>query len=152
MKIGIIGSGHVGLVTGAGFADLGNEVVCMDDDSQKIDLLKSNKIPFYEPGLFELVKRNRLEGRLHYTTAMREVIKRTQVIFLCVGTPPRADGEADLSAIEHVAREIGRNLREYRLIVEKSTVPVRTGDQLYVMIKENLIRKRRLTLRPMQNF
>ena len=141
MKIGIIGSGHVGLVSGAGFADLGNEVICMDQDEQKISMLKRNKTPFFEPGLAEILKRNMTEGRLRFTTSMSEVVKKSQVIFLCVGTPPQATGEADVSAIAQVAKEIGRNLTGYRLIVEKSTVPVETGHQLYLMIKASQTKK-----------
>ncbi len=141
MKIAIIGSGHVGLVTGAGFADMGNEVICLDHDTQKIKLLTRGKIPFYEPGLSELVQKNSEKGRLHFTTYMKEAVQFSQVLFLCVGTPPKDDGEADLSAIENVARSIGRNLTEYRLIVEKSTVPVETGAQLYKMIARSTRKK-----------
>ncbi|MBI1977682.1 MAG: UDP-glucose/GDP-mannose dehydrogenase family protein [Candidatus Omnitrophica bacterium] len=141
MRIGIIGSGHVGLVTGAGFADLGNEVLCMDHDVQKIKLLKRGEIPFYEPGLQELVQKNCGEGRLFFSADSKEVLRFSKVLFLCVGTPPRSDGDADLSAVEKVAREIGRNLAEYRLIVEKSTVPVQTGEQLYTAIKSSLRKK-----------
>lgn len=141
MRIGIIGSGHVGLVTGAGFADLGNEVLCMDHDVQKIKLLKRGEIPFYEPGLQELVQKNCGEGRLFFSADSKEVLRFSKVLFLCVGTPSRSDGDADLSAVEKVAREIGRNLAEYRLIVEKSTVPVQTGEQLYTAIKSSLRKK-----------
>ena len=136
MKIGIIGSGHVGLVTGSCFADLGNEVICMDHDVAKIKLLSSGKIPFYEPGLLELVQKNKEEGRLKFVTSISNVVKFSKIIFLCVGTPPGNDGQADLSAIKHVAQEIAKSLSEYRLIVEKSTVPVETGAQLYQMIKK----------------
>ncbi|MBI4373013.1 MAG: UDP-glucose/GDP-mannose dehydrogenase family protein [Candidatus Omnitrophica bacterium] len=141
MNIGIIGSGHVGLVTGAGFADLGNEVVCMDHDTAKIKLLIRGKIPFYEPGLSELVKKNTQEGRLRFTSDIKEVVRFSEVIFLCVGTPPKSDGQADLTAIENVARAIGRSLTAYRLIVEKSTVPVQTGAQLHQMIAQTTRKK-----------
>ncbi|MBI4395403.1 MAG: UDP-glucose/GDP-mannose dehydrogenase family protein [Candidatus Omnitrophica bacterium] len=137
MKIGIIGSGHVGLVTGAGFADLGNEVICMDDNAQKIKMLRRGRIPFYEPQLFELVQKNEREGRLSFSTSVHEVVRFAKIIFICVGTPSRESGEADLSAIEHVARALAKNLEDYRLIVEKSTVPVETGHQLYTTIKES---------------
>ena len=137
MKIGIIGSGHVGLVTAACFADLGNQVICMDHDTQKIKMLRKNKIPFYEPGLSEIVRKNVSKKRLKFSTSISDVVRFAQVIFLCVGTPPRETGDADLSAIEHVAEAIASSLTEYRLIVEKSTVPVETGMQLYKTIKDN---------------
>ncbi len=141
MKISIIGSGHVGLVTGAGFADIGHEVICMDHDAQKIKMLARGKIPFYEPGLLELVRKNSSEGRLQFTTSVKEAVRCSTVLFLCVGTPPKDDGEADLTAIENVARSIGQNLTEYRLVVEKSTVPVETGAQLRKMIVSSTRRK-----------
>ncbi len=140
MKIAIIGSGHVGLVTGACFADLGNEVLCMDQDLNKIRLLSRGEIPFFEPGLEELVKKNTDKNRLQFTSNMEEAIQFSEIIFLCVGTPPKENGEADLSAIEHVAEAITPFLTEYRLIVEKSTVPVETGLYLHKMIKQNLKR------------
>jgi len=127
MKIGIIGSGYVGLVTGACFADLGNEVICVDSDKEKIDLLKKGTVPFYEPGLEELVRRNLKEKRLSFTGEIKEAVKNSLIIFIAVGTPPRPNGEADLTYIENVSREIARHLNSYRLIVEKSTVPVETG-------------------------
>ena len=136
MNIGIIGSGHVGLVTGACFADLGNDVICMDNDSQKIKLLQRGQIPFFEPGLSELVQKNHGEGRLRFTASIRDVVHTSKIIFLCVGTPSTASGDADLSAIEHVTKKIVESLREYRVIVEKSTVPVETGALLYQMIKQ----------------
>ena len=142
MNIGIIGSGHVGLVTGACFADLGNDVICMDNDSQKIKLLQRGQIPFFEPGLSELVQKNHSEGRLRFTTSIRDVVHTSKIIFLCVGTPSTANGDADLSAIEHVTKKIVESLREYRVIVEKSTVPVETGALLYQMIKQ--VNRRRI--------
>ncbi len=141
MKIAIIGSGHVGLVTGACFSDLGNDVICMDQDVAKIRLLKNGEIPFFEPGLKELVLKNTAKNRLLFTSNMEEAIQFSQIIFLCVGTPPKENGEADLSAIEHVARAIAPHLTAYRLIVEKSTVPVETGLYLEKMIKKNISRK-----------
>lgn len=135
MKIGIIGSGHVGLVTGACFSDLGNEVMCMDHDRQKIKMLRSGKIPFYEPGLAEIVQKNGKEKRLFFSISIRDVVRFAKIIFVCVGTPSRENGEADLSAIEFVAETIASHLTEYRLIVEKSTVPVETGKQVHRTIK-----------------
>ncbi len=141
MKIAIIGSGHVGLVTGACFADLGNEVVCMDQDVDKIRLLSHGEIPFFEPGLKELVQKNLRKGRLSFTSNLKEAIEFSKIIFLCVGTPPKENGEADLTAIEHVADAMAPFLDGYRLIVEKSTVPVETGLYLYKMIKQNSRKK-----------
>ncbi|OGW79390.1 MAG: UDP-glucose 6-dehydrogenase [Omnitrophica bacterium RIFCSPLOWO2_12_FULL_44_17] len=138
MNIGIIGSGHVGLVTAACFADLGNHVICMDQDVKKIQLLKKGGVPIYEPGLSELLKKNRLKKRLIFTTSIREAVKFAEILFICVGTPPREGGDADLTAVEHVAYSIAACLTKYRLIVEKSTVPVETGMQLKRTIAENI--------------
>ena len=137
MKISIIGTGYVGLVTGSCFADLGNEVICIDNDVRKIELLKKGILPIYEPGIEELVKRNRKNGRLAFSTSIREGIKKSDIIFIAVGTPPKDNGEADLSSIEKVCREIARAMTGYKLIVEKSTVPVETGKWVEHTIKIN---------------
>lgn len=129
-KIGIIGSGYVGLVTGACFAEIGHDVLCVDNDERKIKILEGGGIPFYEPGLEELVKKNREAGRLRFSARTKDAVDTCEVIFICVGTPPKEGGEADLSAIERVASEIAENMTEYRLIVEKSTVPVQTGRRI----------------------
>ena len=128
MNICIIGSGYVGLVTGACFADLGNKVICIDNDEKKIAKLKKGVIPIYEPGLEELIKRNKKEGRLFFSSNLKEAVRKSEVIFISVGTPPRDNGEADLSFVEHVSRDIALSMPSYRLIVEKSTVPVNTGE------------------------
>lgn len=128
MNISIIGSGYVGLVTGACFADLGNNVVCVDNDEAKIKKLQKGIMPIYEPGLRELIARNEKEGRLKFTTNLKDAVRKSEVIFISVGTPPRDNGEADLSFVEHVSREIALSMPSYRLIVEKSTVPVNTGE------------------------
>ncbi|MBU2540954.1 MAG: UDP-glucose/GDP-mannose dehydrogenase family protein [Candidatus Omnitrophica bacterium] len=127
MNIAVIGSGYVGLVTGACFAHLGNQVICVDKDRAKIAKLKKGIIPIFEPGLKEMIQRNKKEGRLKFTTSIPDAVKKSECIFIAVSTPPKENGEADLTAIENVAIQIARAMRSYRLIVEKSTVPVKTG-------------------------
>jgi UDPglucose 6-dehydrogenase len=128
MKIGIIGSGYVGLVTGACFAHLGHTVVCVDSNPKKIEQLKKLRSPIYEPGLEEMIRENVRLKRISFTSDIKRAVKFSEVLFICVNTPPRPDGDADLSYVENVAREIAVNLTSYRLIVEKSTVPVQTGE------------------------
>ena len=128
VKICIVGSGYVGLVSGACFADLGNNVICVDSDLAKVKALRKGIIPIYEPGLEELIKRNSKEGRLSFTFDLKNAVQNSEVIFICVGTPPKDNGEADLSVVEHVAKEIAKAMPSYRLVVEKSTVPVNTGE------------------------
>lgn len=136
MKIAVVGSGYVGLVTGACFAELGNDVICVDIDEDKINKLNNGIIPIYEPGLEELVARNRKEQRLRFTTDLREAIMHSEIIFICVGTPPKDNGEADLSYVENVARTIADVMDSYKLIVEKSTVPVETGEKVARTIRD----------------
>jgi len=130
LRIVVVGSGYVGLVSGAGFADFGNEVVCVDVDERKIDLLSRGEIPFYEPGLKDLVARNLRERRLRFTTSLAEAVAWGEAIFLCVGTPSRANGSADLTQVLAAGRTIAKAMTGYRLIIQKSTVPVGTGDRL----------------------
>ncbi len=127
MRICIVGTGYVGLVTGTCLAEIGHRVFCVDDDREKVEGLQAGGMPIYEPGLEELVARNTREGRLAFTTDLKEGIEAAMVVFICVGTPPLEDGDADLSAVEKVARRVGELASSYKLVVEKSTVPVQTG-------------------------
>lgn len=127
MNIAIIGAGYVGLVTSACFAELGNKVICVDNNPEKIALLKKLKIPFFEKGLDKMVRKNVAKGRLIFTDSIEHAVKKSLIIFICVGTPPKQGGEADLSYVENVAAQIAKNMPSYRLVVEKSTVPVETG-------------------------
>jgi UDPglucose 6-dehydrogenase len=135
MKICVVGIGYVGLVSAGCFAEAGNDVVCVDVDEKKIAGLKNGIIPIYEPGLAEIVKHNEKLGRLHFTTDLKYGIDNSLVIFLCVGTPSRPDGSADISAVLDVAGHIAQNLKEYRIIVTKSTVPIGTCDKITDLIK-----------------
>ncbi|MBU4377191.1 MAG: UDP-glucose/GDP-mannose dehydrogenase family protein [Candidatus Omnitrophica bacterium] len=137
MKIGVVGAGYVGLVTAACFADLGNDVVCMDISEEKIKSLKKGIIPIYEPKLEGIVKDGLREGRLTFTTDIAALVKKTEIIFIAVGTPPKENGDADLSHIEDVSRKIAACMSAYRLIVEKSTVPVHTGKRIEEIITAN---------------
>ncbi len=142
MKLCMIGTGYVGLVSGVCFADLGNDVVCVDKDIFKINKLKKGIIPIYEPGLSELVKKNYKSGRLSFTTNLSEAIKNSQVIFICVGTPTKKNSNAaDLSQVFNVAKEIGKFIKSFKIIVTKSTVPVTTGDKIEKILLKNAKRK-----------
>ena len=128
MNICVVGTGYVGLVTGAVFADLGNDVVCVDNDQKKIEALRAGQMPIYEPGLEEMVVRNKDDGRLSFTTDLPGGVRQSDVIFIAVGTPPKDTGETDLSHVEAVATQIGRSMDRYKVVVNKSTVPVGTGE------------------------
>jgi UDPglucose 6-dehydrogenase len=141
MKITIIGSGYVGLVTGACFAEVGINVICADLDSIKIENLKKGIIPIYEPGLEEMISRNMKKGRLMFTTDSTAAIKDSEVVFISVGTPPDEDGSADLKHVISVARDCGKNMDNYTLVVTKSTVPVGTSLKVKKAIKEELIKR-----------
>ena len=141
MNIAIVGSGYVGLVTGACLAELGNKVICVDNDAKKIAQIKKGLIPIYEPGLEELIANNVKKKRLEFSTNIKEVVLKTEVIFIAVGTPPLENGEADLTGIENVARSIAQSMNGYRLIVEKSTVPVETGEHVKSTI-ETYVKKK----------
>lgn len=130
MKLTIIGSGYVGLTTGACFAEVGHQVMCVDNDPKKVETLLAGQIPIFEPGLEELVKKNVAAGRLKFTTRTEEGVEHGEVLFIAVPTPPQEDGSVDLSFMEKVSREIAEHLKSYRVIVDKSTVPVKTGERV----------------------
>ena len=130
MKITIIGTGYVGLVTGACLAEMGNHVVCLDLDAAKIKILEDGGIPIHEPGLLDVVKRNRAAGRLQFTTDVVAAVNHGTLQFIGVGTPPDEDGSADLQYVVAAARNVGRHMTDYKGIVDKSTAPVGTGEQV----------------------
>jgi UDPglucose 6-dehydrogenase len=135
MKLTIIGTGYVGLVTGTCFAEAGHEVICVDKDAGKIKLLQGGGMPIYEPGLEELVRKNTGLGRLHFSASTREGVEKSEVVFIAVPTPPLPDGAVDLSFIEGVSREIAGAMASYKIVVDKSTVPVKTGEKVAETIK-----------------
>ncbi len=141
MNIAIVGTGYVGLVSGACFADTGANVTCVDVDAAKIDALRQGNIPIYEPGLDDLVVKNMKAGRLKFTTSLADVLDSQQIVFSAVGTPPDEDGSADLKYVLQVARTIGRNLNKYVVVVTKSTVPVGTARKVRAVIQEELDRR-----------
>lgn len=138
MKIAIVGTGYVGLVSGACFAEMGADVTCIDVDKCKIEKLRSGQIPIYEPGLEELVARNVADGRLHFSTELGECLDEVEIVFSAVGTPPDEDGSADLRYVLEVAREFGRRINRYTLLVTKSTVPVGTAQRVKAAVSEEL--------------
>ncbi len=135
MKLTIIGTGYVGLVTGTCFAEVGHHVICVDNNAEKVKLLQAGGIPIYEPGLEELVKKNVAAGRLRFSDSTKDGVENSDVIFIAVPTPPQADGSVDLSFIESVARDIASAITSYKIVVDKSTVPVKTGDKVAETIK-----------------
>lgn len=135
MKLTIIGTGYVGLVTGACFAEVGHQVCCVDNDEAKVKTLQSGRIPIYEPGLEELVRKNAGAGRLSFSNSTAEGVAKSDIVFIAVPTPPQPDGSVDMSFIERVARDIAAAMTDYKIIVDKSTVPVQTGDKVAETIK-----------------
>jgi len=134
MRIAVVGTGYVGLVTGACLAETGNHVICVDKDAAKIEMLLGGEIPIYEPGLKRIVNENAAAGRLEFTTDLDGAVRDSRIIFIAVGTPPQEDGSADLSQVEAVARQVGRAMNGYRIIVDKSTVPVGTAKRVKEII------------------
>ncbi len=142
MKLCMVGTGYVGLVSGVCFADLGNDVICVDKDVSKITRLKKSIIPIYEPGLEELVKKNYKSGRLNFSTNLAEAVLKSDIIFICVGTPTKVNKyEADLSQVYSVAKEVSKNIKSFKIIINKSTVPVTTGDEVEKIISKKVKRK-----------
>jgi len=137
MKLMIAGTGYVGMVTGTGFANLGNDVMCYDIDTEKVNMLTDGKLPIYEPGLGEIFRRNLDTGRLRFTSDIIEPVQNSEIIFICVSTPSNSEQAADLTAVEQVAEAIGRYMNDYKVIVNKSTVPVGTADLVRDIIKKN---------------
>jgi UDPglucose 6-dehydrogenase len=142
MKIAILGTGYVGLVTGTCLADCGNEVTCIDKDAGKISGLLQGRLPIYEPGLEELVERNGREGRLRFTTDLAEGLRGSQIVFICVGTPQSETGAADLSTVFAVAEAIAKNAEDSKLVVVKSTVPVGTNAKVFEILSKAKIQHR----------
>jgi len=137
MKITIVGTGYVGLVAGTCFADTGNQVICADIDQRKIENLNKGIIPIYEPGLTDMVKRNAKEERLSFTTDIKHAVQEAQIIFIAVGTPPDEDGSADLKYVLAVAESIGKYMNDFKVVVDKSTVPVGTAEKVEAEIKKH---------------
>src|SRR6187397_3001065 len=136
MKIAVVGTGYVGLVLGACLAESGNDVTCVDKDAAKVAMLRRGKVPIYEPGLEEIVKRNKAEGRLVFTTDLPKAVRAAEVAFIAVGTPQGEDGSADLRHVMNVARDIARAMNGYRVIVNKSTVPVGTAEKVREIVRQ----------------
>lgn len=141
MHISVIGTGYVGLVTGTCFAEFGNDVICVDIDDEKIKNLNKGNLPIYEPGLDVLVLKNTKEGRLTFTTNVKDAVENSLVVFIAVGTPPKDDGSADLSFVEDVAKDIAKYMNGYKVVVNKSTVPVGSGKWIQNTIQENLTQR-----------
>src|SRR5689334_9041572 len=138
MHIAVIGSGYVGLVTGACFAEFGVDVACVDVDAEKIAQLSRGEATIYEPGLDQLLKKNLQAGRLTFTRDLKSAVKPASVVFLAVGTPPRPDGSADLTYVDNAARAVATHIHSYKVVAMKSTVPVGTGKRLSALIKDHL--------------
>ena len=146
MKVSVIGAGYVGLVTAACLAELGHDVICVDSEQRKVELLKSGVVPIYEPGLESLVQRNSQDGRLHFTSRIQDALDEAEVLFVAVGTPPQEDGSADLSHVLAVARQVGAHMQRQLVVVNKSTVPVGTAEKVTAEISAALSQRNRADL------
>ncbi len=144
MRVSIIGSGYVGLVTAACLAEVGNKILCCDIDSAKIAQLKNGQSPIYEPGLDELLERNIREQRLDFTTRIEDAVNHAELIFICVGTPPREDGSADLRHVLKVAQQIATHMNGFKVVINKSTVPVGTGERVADEVRRVLVQRNAL--------
>jgi UDPglucose 6-dehydrogenase len=138
LKISVIGTGYVGLVTGVCLAEIGNEVICIDKVKEKIDILKNGGCPIYEPGLEKFISSNIENGRLKFSTSIEEGVKNSDIVFISVGTPSLPNGQADLNFVEQVAIDIGKAINNYKIIVNKSTVPIGSGDWVTMTISESI--------------
>ena len=138
MNVTVVGTGYVGLVTGTCFAETGNHVICVDIDARKVERMKNGEVPIFEPGLDLLFERNTKQGRLHFTTDLAAAIEKAQIIFLALPTPPGEDGSADLSYILGVANDLSKIIKDYKVIVDKSTVPVGTSEKVHAALAANL--------------
>ena len=141
MNVAVVGTGYVGLVSGTCFAQMGVNVTCIDINEEKINNLNNGIIPIYEPGLDELIKKNVEDGRLHFSTSLKDSLKNNEIVFIAVGTPPGEDGSADLKYVLEVAREFGRNIKKYTLLVTKSTVPIGTSQKVKAAVEEELAKR-----------
>ncbi|MBS1707046.1 MAG: UDP-glucose/GDP-mannose dehydrogenase family protein [Armatimonadetes bacterium] len=141
MKIAVVGTGYVGLVTGVVLADMGNDVMCVDNDLRKVEMLRQGVSPIYEPGIEEMIKRNLAEGYVRFTDSISEAVKASEIVFIAVGTPPGEDGTPDLTAVKAVAKGIGQSIEKYTVVVNKSTVPVGSGDLVENIIAEQGVSK-----------
>ena len=142
MKLCMIGTGYVGLVSGVCFSDLGNDVICVDKDLKKINNLKKGIVPIYEPGLEELVLKNYKNKRLNFSTNLKESVKKSDIVFICVGTPTKKNSNsADLSQVYAAAKEISKSIKKFKIIINKSTVPVTTGDEIEKIISKKVNKK-----------
>lgn len=138
MNIAVVGTGYVGLVTGTCFAETGNHVICVDIDADKVKRMQNGEVPIYEPGLDILFERNTRQGRLHFTTDLKSAVNKAQIIFLALPTPPGEDGSADLSYILGVANQLSFIIEDYKVIIDKSTVPVGTAEKVHAVLAKNL--------------
>jgi UDPglucose 6-dehydrogenase len=141
LKITVIGSGYVGLVTGACLADLGNHVFCLDVDQKKIDMLNQGKVPIYEPGLTEMIARNQAANRLIFSTDIKASVEHGDIQYIAVGTPPDEDGSADMKYVLAAAKNIAHHMKSFKVVIDKSTVPVGTADRVKNLIKSELVQR-----------